>query len=183
MIAVRGRLSATRATVASIFASFFEMFDVPVYWPILVVYFFVLFLLTMRRQIQCVFPVFLIRSPYLRHLFSAPAIRLQSHGGDVAQSSSGPRSTMVADVHSTSASQTHDQVQIRTLRHRPQGALRRAAMKSPSIPRALGVCGVLDSISGLVESRYASLYASFAQLDSDGDGGMCVGGRYALATT
>ncbi|KAM5542978.1 hypothetical protein V8D89_003362 [Ganoderma adspersum] len=45
-------LSATRATVASIFASFFEMFDVPVYWPILVVYFFVLFLLTMRRQIQ-----------------------------------------------------------------------------------------------------------------------------------
>ena len=30
------------------------MFDVPVYWPILVVYFFVLFLLTMRRQIQYV---------------------------------------------------------------------------------------------------------------------------------
>ncbi|TBU31141.1 retrieval of early ER protein Rer1 [Dichomitus squalens] len=45
-------LSATRATVVAIFATFFEMFDVPVYWPILVVYFFVLFLLTMRRQIQ-----------------------------------------------------------------------------------------------------------------------------------
>ena len=30
------------------------MFDVPVYWPILVVYFFVLFALTMRRQIQYV---------------------------------------------------------------------------------------------------------------------------------
>ena len=60
MIAVRGRLSATRATVASIFASFFEMFDVPVYWPILVVYFFVLFLLTMRRQIQYVSPLFLV---------------------------------------------------------------------------------------------------------------------------
>ncbi|KAF9039423.1 retrieval of early ER protein Rer1 [Hymenopellis radicata] len=29
-----------------------EVFDVPVYWPILVVYFFVLFALTMRRQIQ-----------------------------------------------------------------------------------------------------------------------------------
>ena len=26
----------------------------PVYWPILLVYFFVLFALTMRRQIQCV---------------------------------------------------------------------------------------------------------------------------------
>ena len=44
--------------MASIFASFFEMFDVPVYWPILVVYFFVLFLLTMRRQIQYVSPLF-----------------------------------------------------------------------------------------------------------------------------
>ncbi|KAJ8475079.1 hypothetical protein ONZ51_g6782 [Trametes cubensis] len=45
-------LSATRATLISIVCSFFEMFDVPVYWPILVVYWFVLFLLTMRRQIQ-----------------------------------------------------------------------------------------------------------------------------------
>ena len=50
------RLSATRATLIAIVCSFFEMFDVPVYWPILVVYFFVLFLLTMRRQIQCVIP-------------------------------------------------------------------------------------------------------------------------------
>ncbi|KAH9856001.1 retrieval of early ER protein Rer1 [Lenzites betulinus] len=45
-------LSATRATFVAIVCSFFEMFDVPVYWPILVVYWFVLFLLTMRRQIQ-----------------------------------------------------------------------------------------------------------------------------------
>ncbi|KAI0753105.1 retrieval of early ER protein Rer1 [Daedaleopsis nitida] len=45
-------LSATRATVIAFFCTFFEAFDVPVYWPILVVYFFVLFLLTMRRQIQ-----------------------------------------------------------------------------------------------------------------------------------
>jgi len=28
------------------------MFDVPVYWPILVMYFCVLFVLTMRRQLQ-----------------------------------------------------------------------------------------------------------------------------------
>ncbi|KAI0696671.1 retrieval of early ER protein Rer1 [Cerioporus squamosus] len=45
-------LSATRATIFALLATFFEMFDVPVYWPILVVYFFVLFALTMRRQIQ-----------------------------------------------------------------------------------------------------------------------------------
>ncbi|TFY61717.1 hypothetical protein EVJ58_g4336 [Rhodofomes roseus] len=45
-------LSATRATLIALFCTFSEAFDVPVYWPILVVYFFVLFALTMRRQIQ-----------------------------------------------------------------------------------------------------------------------------------
>ncbi|KAJ7209731.1 retrieval of early ER protein Rer1 [Mycena pura] len=45
-------LSATRATVVAILCTLSETFDVPVYWPILVVYFFVLFALTMRRQIQ-----------------------------------------------------------------------------------------------------------------------------------
>lgn len=34
------------------FCTLSEIFDVPVYWPILVVYFCVLFALTMRRQIQ-----------------------------------------------------------------------------------------------------------------------------------
>lgn len=48
------RLSATRATLISLFCTVSEVFDVPVYWPILVVYFCVLFALTMRRQIQCV---------------------------------------------------------------------------------------------------------------------------------
>ncbi|CAA7260524.1 unnamed protein product [Cyclocybe aegerita] len=45
-------LSATRATIIALFCTFSEVFDVPVYWPILVVYFFTLFALTMRRQIQ-----------------------------------------------------------------------------------------------------------------------------------
>jgi len=45
-------LSSTRASLVALFCTFSEVFDVPVYWPILVVYFFVLFFLTMRRQIQ-----------------------------------------------------------------------------------------------------------------------------------
>ncbi|KAI3622855.1 hypothetical protein CBS14141_004188 [Malassezia furfur] len=45
-------LSATQATLLSIFATFFEAFNIPVFWPVLVVYFMVLFVLTMRRQIQ-----------------------------------------------------------------------------------------------------------------------------------
>ena len=48
------RLSATRATVVALLATISEAFDVPVFWPILVVYFCVLFALTMRRQIQYV---------------------------------------------------------------------------------------------------------------------------------
>ncbi|KAF8549051.1 retrieval of early ER protein Rer1 [Imleria badia] len=46
------RLSSTRAVIVALFCTTSDMFDVPVYWPILVVYFCVLFLLTMRRQIQ-----------------------------------------------------------------------------------------------------------------------------------
>jgi hypothetical protein len=45
-------LSATRATLLAIATTTTRAFDVPVYWPILVVYFLLLFGLTMRRQIQ-----------------------------------------------------------------------------------------------------------------------------------
>ncbi|KAI0821367.1 retrieval of early ER protein Rer1 [Irpex lacteus] len=45
-------LSSTRATLVALFCTLSEAFDVPVYWPILVIYFFILFTLTMRRQIQ-----------------------------------------------------------------------------------------------------------------------------------
>ena len=32
--------------------TFFSVFDIPVFWPILVVYFFALFFVTMKRQIK-----------------------------------------------------------------------------------------------------------------------------------
>jgi len=32
--------------------TFFSFFDIPVFWPILLVYFIVLFVLTMKRQIK-----------------------------------------------------------------------------------------------------------------------------------
>jgi hypothetical protein len=53
------RLSTTRATVISFLMTFSAVFDVPVYWPILVMYFCVLFVLTMRRQLQSVRPFYL----------------------------------------------------------------------------------------------------------------------------
>ncbi|KAH6687332.1 retrieval of early ER protein Rer1 [Plectosphaerella plurivora] len=43
---------ATRAVVISFFCSWFEIFNVPVFWPVLVMYWIMLFVLTMRKQIQ-----------------------------------------------------------------------------------------------------------------------------------
>lgn len=45
-------LMGTRATLVALFMSLFEMFDLPVFWPILLLYFFVLTFLTLRKQIQ-----------------------------------------------------------------------------------------------------------------------------------
>ncbi|KAK9481285.1 RER1 protein [Lipomyces japonicus] len=44
--------SATKATAIAFVCSWFAIFDVPVFWPILLIYFFILFAITMRRQIQ-----------------------------------------------------------------------------------------------------------------------------------
>lgn len=43
---------STRAIVIALTLSFFSLFDIPVFWPILLMYFIILFTLTMRRQIQ-----------------------------------------------------------------------------------------------------------------------------------
>lgn len=44
--------SVVKSTLLSIFLTFFQFFDVPVFWPILVLYFIVLFCITMKRQIM-----------------------------------------------------------------------------------------------------------------------------------
>ncbi|EER31437.1 protein RER1 [Candida tropicalis MYA-3404] len=44
--------NAVRATSIALILTFFNIFDIPVFWPILVMYFIILFTLTMRRQIQ-----------------------------------------------------------------------------------------------------------------------------------
>ena len=43
--------ACTRGTVVALCMTFFSLFDVPVFWPILLVYFIALFVLTMRKQI------------------------------------------------------------------------------------------------------------------------------------
>ncbi|KAK9456704.1 retrieval of early ER protein Rer1 [Dipodascopsis uninucleata] len=44
--------SATRATAIAFVCTWFSIFNVPVFWPILLIYFCILFTITMRRQIQ-----------------------------------------------------------------------------------------------------------------------------------
>jgi len=45
-------LSASKAVCVSMLMTFFSMFDIPVFWPILLLYFFVLLAITMKRQIK-----------------------------------------------------------------------------------------------------------------------------------
>ena len=44
-------LSTSRAILIAIVCSFFSFLDIPVFWPILVLYFIILFVFTMKRQI------------------------------------------------------------------------------------------------------------------------------------
>ncbi|KAJ2892950.1 hypothetical protein GGI21_000551 [Coemansia aciculifera] len=45
-------LNSTKAVLLSFVCSFFAVFDIPVYWPILLFYWIFLFIVTMRRQIE-----------------------------------------------------------------------------------------------------------------------------------
>lgn len=45
-------IGSTTATVLSVFTTFFSIFDLPVFWPILVFYFIALTILMLRKQIE-----------------------------------------------------------------------------------------------------------------------------------
>jgi len=44
--------ASTKATLIALFCTFFEAFNIPVFWPILLLYFLTLFGITMKRQIR-----------------------------------------------------------------------------------------------------------------------------------
>jgi hypothetical protein len=60
----------TKSTVIGIICTFFEVFDIPVFWPILVMYFITLFCITMKRQIR-----HMIKYKYLPFTHSKPRYR------------------------------------------------------------------------------------------------------------
>lgn len=53
-------LSVSKSTLIGIFCTFFDAFNVPVFWPILVMYFITLFCITMKRQIKVSVSPFLV---------------------------------------------------------------------------------------------------------------------------
>jgi len=60
--------SVWKSTIIALFCTLFGVFDVPVFWPILVAYFIGLFCLTMKRQIKVLFIYSYFLSPYLYSL-------------------------------------------------------------------------------------------------------------------
>ncbi|CAE6414868.1 unnamed protein product [Rhizoctonia solani] len=109
-------LSATRATVFAIFATLFEAFDVPVYWPILVIYFFILFGITMNMAILA----FRYKSNCIRDFcHTIRGVRRPS----VLANSSRLFLHLVRHYYEK-ADSPYDQVQICTVRYWPQGKVR-----------------------------------------------------------
>jgi len=68
--------SMTKSTIISICLTFFEVFNIPVFWPILVMYFITLFCITMKRQIK-----HMIKYRYLPFSFGKPRYNSQSSNG------------------------------------------------------------------------------------------------------
>ncbi|KAK6946271.1 Retrieval of early ER protein Rer1 [Dillenia turbinata] len=73
------KYSITKAICIAFVMTFFSVFDVPVFWPILLMYWFVLFFLTMKRQIM-----HMIKYKYIPFSFGK-----QKYGGRKPSASTG----------------------------------------------------------------------------------------------
>lgn len=74
--------SSTKAVLFGFTATFFPMFDVPVFWPILVFYWFILFFVTMKRQIM-----HMIKYRYVPFSFGKKSYGGKNSGGKAAAKS------------------------------------------------------------------------------------------------
>jgi hypothetical protein len=75
--------SASKATLIAFICTFFEFFNIPVFWPILVMYFITLFCITMKRQIK-----HMIRFRYIPFTFGKP--KFMGRDDKTAAGASGP---------------------------------------------------------------------------------------------
>uniref|UniRef100_A0A914S1P0 Protein RER1 n=2 Tax=Ascarididae TaxID=6250 RepID=A0A914S1P0_PAREQ len=72
--------STMKATLIAFACTFFEVFNVPVFWPILVMYFIILTCLTMKRQIM-----HMIKYRYIPFTTGKPRMKGKEDSGVVIQ--------------------------------------------------------------------------------------------------
>ena len=84
------RKSAMFATTVAFFATFFSFCDIPVFWPILLMYFIILFVLTMKNQIA-----HMIKHKYLPFSLGKPK---HAGKGKKAVTVSNPTATLAAST-------------------------------------------------------------------------------------
>lgn len=77
-------LTCFRGTVTSFFMTFFSIFDVPVFWPILVMYFGVLFFMTMKRQIQHMYKHKYVPFSFGKSKYSNAGVETGAFGGGMS---------------------------------------------------------------------------------------------------
>ena len=78
--------ACTRGVLTSLVMTFFSVFDVPVFWPILLMYFGVLFFMTMKRQIMHMYKHKYVPISFGKHKYKDAGKEKGEFGGGMAGS-------------------------------------------------------------------------------------------------
>ncbi|XP_020895290.1 protein RER1 [Exaiptasia diaphana] len=92
---------ATRGIVIALCCTFFEFLNIPVFWPILVMYFVILFTLTMKRQIK-----HMIRYRYLPFSWGKKKYRGKEDSDSATAHASSPATAHASSPLAPKAQQT-----------------------------------------------------------------------------
>mmetsp|Transcript_28346 Transcript_28346/g.59224 ORF Transcript_28346/g.59224 Transcript_28346/m.59224 type:complete len:245 (+) Transcript_28346:53-787(+) len=82
-------MACTRGAATSLVMTFFSVFDVPVFWPILLMYFGVFFFMTMKRQIAHMYKHKYVPVSFGKHKYKDAGVEHGEFGGGMAGSIGG----------------------------------------------------------------------------------------------
>uniref|UniRef100_A0A915MMJ1 Uncharacterized protein n=3 Tax=Meloidogyne TaxID=189290 RepID=A0A915MMJ1_MELJA len=142
-------LSTMKSTLVAFTCTFFEVFDVPVFWPILVMYFIVLTCLTMKRQIM-----HMIRYRYIPFTTGKPRPKGKEDSGKVVIGMQ--QANIFSSMPSTSSSvpplAVHLNMLINTLGEAPRDDVKFQVLKeiSENIDELFGTSAYSSLIEGLI---------------------------------
>lgn len=95
-------VSGMRALLIAIVMTFFQVFDLPVFWPILLIYFILLFVLTMKQQVKR-----MIKYKYLPFSWGKQTYGEITRGSNSGGSSPPQKSTVTATATSTATTPSY----------------------------------------------------------------------------